>query len=412
RTKRSAAKRGYGNRAVRAWLPIYMSGIFLIASGRASAEPWSIEPRLGASAEYGTNPGLRIINPVSEEHVAALFSLPLRYDADGIQLFLSPSGRISNSRGYSSLASNYLHVNGNAQFTNDVGSTSVQGELARDSSLYYAGALASGIGVRRDTALTSADWTRSLTERSLLQLDASWTHVSYAQSANAFGLTDYRYLSAGPTFGYALTERDTLKVLSSFGLYQSLNGISESKSENLQLGFVRQLNELWSLSTIAGYSRSTNTQKYFFGPFFLGNFSSNQNGAVYAATLTRQNEQFSFSGGVSRSLQPTGFAYLSRQDSFTLNAAYALTERWDFGLSAAWQKVQNPVLGAPAGSGTRTNDARFLNVQLTANWHWTPQWIISMHVMRITQQFSPPPVSVASSGVSLDIVRQFLRFDL
>jgi hypothetical protein len=388
-----------------------MSGILAIVSSRVSAEPWSIEPRLGASADYATNPSLRPSNPRSEEHVAALFNLPVRYDADGIELYLSPSGRISNSRGYSSLASNYFHLDANAQFTNDLGSTSVQAELARDSSFYYNGQFANGIGVRRDTALTSVDWSRSLTERSQIQLDGSWTRVSYAQPPNATSLTDYRYLSAGPTFARALSERDTLKVLGSFGRYQSLNGITESKSENLQLGFVRQLNELWSLSTTAGYSRSTNTQKVFFGPFFLGSVSSNQNGAVYAATLTRQGEQFTLNGGVSRSLQPTGFGYLSRQDSVNLYATYALSERWDFVLGAAWYKARNPLaIGAQLLSGT--SDVRYANVQLTANWHWTAQWIIGMHATRVTQQYGPPTVSGASSGVSVDIVRQFLRFDL
>jgi hypothetical protein len=388
-----------------------MSGMLSIITGSASAEPWSIEPRLGASADYDTNPGLIELNSSSEEHVAALVGLPLRYDADGIAVSLSPSARISNSSGYSSLASSYTHIDGNAQFTNDVGSTTVQGELARDSSLYHVGGLVNGIGVRRDTASTGADWTRSLTERSLLQLDASWTRVNYGQNAEL--LTDYKYLNAGPTLAYALTERDTVKVLSSYGRYQSLDGITESTSENLELGFTRQLNELWTLSTTAGYTRSSNYEKFFFGPFYLGTLSSNLNGAVYAATLTRQNEQFNFSGGVSRSLQPAGFSFLSRQDSVNLTATYVRSERWDFALSTVWDQARNPTpLSAQGALGTANTDVRYFYAQLTAEWHWTPQWIISMHATRVTQQSSPPPFNAASSGVSVDIVRHFLRIDL
>ena len=131
-----------------------MSGMLSIIASTASAGPWSIEPRLGASANYDTNPALIEFNSSSEEHIAALVSLPLRYDGDGIALSLSPSARISNSRGYSSLASSYTHIDGNAQFTSDVGTTTVQGELARDSSLYHVGGLVNGLGVRRDTAST------------------------------------------------------------------------------------------------------------------------------------------------------------------------------------------------------------------------------------------------------------------
>jgi hypothetical protein len=388
-----------------------MSGMLSIIAGSASAGPWSIEPRLGASANYDTNPALIEFNSSSEEHIAALVSLPLRYDADGIALSLSPSARISNSRGYSSLASSYTHVDGSAQFTNDVGSTTVQGELARDSSLYHVGGLVSGLGVRRDTASTGADWTRSLTERSLLQLDASWTRVNYGQ--NALLLTDYKYLSAGPTFSHSLTERDTVKVLSNFGRYQSQDGITESTSENLELGYARQLNELWTLSMTAGYTRSTNSEKFFAGPFFLGSLSSSLNGTVYAATLTHQTERFNLSGGVSRSLQPAGFAFLSRQDAVNLTATYLRSERWDFSLSTVWDKALNPSrFGAQGALGAADTEVRYFYMQLTAEWHWTPQWIISMHATRVTQQSSPPPFSAASSGVSIDVVRQFLRVDL
>jgi hypothetical protein len=383
-----------------------MSGILATLAGNASAGPWSIEPRLGASAEYDSNPGLRESDPISENHIAALFDMPFRYDADDIAFSLRPSGRVSDSRGYSSLAANYFHVDSSVQVTDERGSASIQAELARDSSLYHAGGFVNGVGVRRDSAATSADWIRSMTERSQIQLDVSWTRVRFDQPPGATALVDYRYLSAGPTLAFSLSERGTLKVLGSYGRYQSLDGITESTSQNLQLGYVRQLDELWSLSTSAGYSRSANSQKYYVGPFFLGTLTSDQNSGVYAATLTRQDERFTFSGGASRALQPTGFAYLSRQDSITFSANYIRTERWDFGLSAGWQRARNPTLGG------RETSVRFLSSQLTTNWHWTPQWIISMRVTRFTQEYGPPTISAASSGASVEINRQFLRSEL
>jgi hypothetical protein len=386
-----------------------MGAMLTLASRSASADPWSIEPRLGISADYNTNPALVEFNPRAEDHVAALLNVPLRYDGDSTILSLTPSARIGDSSGYSSLASNYTHVLGNAQFVNSRGSTSVQAEWLRDSSLYHVGGLVNGLGVRRDTALTSIDWNRSLTERSQLDLNAGWTRVQYAQNETL--LTDYHYLTGGPSFGYALDERDTLRLLGNVGHYQSLNGLTESRSENLQLGLVRQLTELWSLTATAGYSRSTNTQKIFFGPFFLGSTSSSLNGAIYAATLSRQGEQLNFSGEVSRSLQPTGFAFLSRQDTVNITSTYKRTERWNFSLSAVWDRALNPSLGALGVAGP-TNDVHYVYAQLTAEWHWTSEWIIAMHARRVAQQSEPARFSTASSGVSIDIVRQFLRMDL
>lgn len=383
-----------------------MAGALSILAARAHAGPWSIEPRLGASAEYDSNPGLRQFDPQSEEHIAALFNVPLRYDTGYLQWDLTPSGRISNTRGYSSLAANYEHLDSMASLVSELGSISLQSGLARDSSLYHAGELDNGIGVRRDTAMSAIDWTHAMTARSQIQMDLSWTRVRYDQASAVTTLVDYKYLNGGPTFSYELNEHDTVKMLGSYGKYQSLSGISESKSENLQLAFVRRFTEIWSLSASAGYSHATDTQKYFFGPFFLGTLTSTQNSTVYSADLTRQGEVFNFDGGISRALQPTGQAYLSRQDSVHISDSYTRSERWDFALSATWQKVLNHYSsGADA-------EVRYISVQLTANWHWTPQWMLSMHAMHISQQYGQPPANDGSSGVSVDLIRQFLRTEL
>ncbi len=376
----------------------------------AGAGPWNIEPRLGVSADYSTNPVLREFNPKAEEHIAGLIDLPLRYDADALDVLFRPSARISNSRGYSSLASNYAHLDADAQISNELGSTTIQAGLARDSSLYYTGSLVSGIGVRRDSASTGVSWNRSVTERAQALLDASWTQVRYDEPVSLNYFVNYRYLSAGPSFAYAENERNTVKILANAGLYQSLNGITGSKSANLQLGFSRQLSEIWTLSTSVGYSRSTNSEKIYFGPFLLHTVTSNQQGTVYLATITRQADRFTLIGGVSRTLQPTGFAYLSRQDTYNLNATYARSERWDFALAATWAQAVNPDLG---GSGAvlsgRESAVRYFNTQLTANWHWTPQWAVSVHATRITDKYGPPAASGALTGLSLELSRQFLR---
>jgi hypothetical protein len=374
----------------------------------AAAGPWSIEPRIGVSTDYSTNPLLQSVGAKAEAHIAGLLDFPLRYDGDSVEYMLRSNSRLSNSSGYSSLASNFEHLDADAQFRDERGSTTVQAGWARDSSLYYAGALVNGIGVRRDTASTSVDWTRFLTERSQVQLDASWTQVRYSAPANFTNyLVDYRYLNAGPTFSVAVNERNTIQILGNVGRYQSLDGITESTSENLQLGLVRQLNEIWALSTSGGYSRSTNREKIFYGPFLLGTFQSNQTGTVYAATLTRQGEKLNLSAAVSRALQPTGFAYLSRQDKININASYVRSERWDYAIGGTWVRATNPI---PGTNGAISNaNTRYLNVQLTANWHWTPQWVVAMHATHVTQQYGPPTISAASTGVGVDLVRQFLR---
>lgn len=396
------------------WLAV-MTFTCAALAGRSHAEPWAITPRIGVSADYSSNPDLLPIDHTAEEHIAGLLDLPVSYDSDGIEVVIRPSGRLSNSKGYSSLASNYAHLDADAQFQTDRGSATVQGELARDSSLYFAGGLANGIGVRRDAASTSADWTRNLTERSQIQLDGSWSQVRYALPENATSLVDYRYISTGPTYAFMLNELNTFQVLGGVGQYQSLNpitdtpfynGTTQSKSASLQLGFIRQWNERWKLTATAGYSRSQDRENYYFGPFFLQAFKSDQDSTIYSATLVRQGETISLTGAVARALQPTGFEYLSQVTTANLGATYTRSERWDYAVNAIWQKAANPNL-----RGIVSN-AEYFNAQFTANWHWREQWLISMHVIRVSQERGPPTINIASNEVSVDIVRQFLRHDL
>jgi hypothetical protein len=387
----------------------------------AGAGPWNIEPLVGVSTDFETNPLLHQFGSESEEHIAALLDFPLHYDGDATEFSVRPYGRLSNSQGYSSLASNYAHLDSTAQFTNELGSTTLQANVARDSSLYYVGALVSGIGVARNTESTAGDWNRLLTERSQLQFDVSWVKVHYDEPSvsaeQAYNLVDYRYLSGGPTFSYSVNEIDTFKLLANVGRYQSLDGITESKSDSLQAGFVHPLSEIWTLAINAGYSQSTNTEKvldqllyYFYGVVSYETFSSKQNGTVYTATVTRQGERVNLTGSISRALQPTGFAFLSRQDSINLAGTYTRSERWDFALGASWQRAISPQESAGVAQLNGNEFAvRYLNAQFTANWHLTPQWVATLRATRITQEYGPPSVSGASSGLDIDITRHFLR---
>jgi hypothetical protein len=398
-----------------------MGMLTALSAGTAGAGPWNIEPLVGVSTDFETNPLLHQFGGESEEHIAALLDFPLRYDGDATEFSVRPYGRFSDSQGYSSLASNYAHLDSAAQFTNELGSTTLQANVARDSSLYYVGALVSGIGVARNTESIAGDWNRLLTERSQLEFGVSWVKVHYDEPSvsaeQAYNLVDYRYLSGGPTFSYSVNEIDTLKILANVGRYQSLDGITESKSDSLQAGFVHPLSETWTLAINAGYSQSTNTEKildellyYFYGVVSYQTYSTKQNGTVYTATVTRQGERVNLTGSISRALQPTGFAFLSRQDSINLAGTYTRSERWDFALGASWQRAISPQESAGVAQLNGNEFAvRYLNAQFTANWHWTPQWVVSLRATRITQEYGPPSVSGASSGLDLDITRHFLR---
>jgi hypothetical protein len=378
-----------------------MGGI--LASSASGAGPWSAAPRFGLAADFDTNPELRSSDERSEKHAAALVDFPIYYDLDSANFALIPHMRYSNSSGYSSVASNYLHVDASAQFNGERGSTTLSGEWSRDSSLYHVGELANGIGVRRDSTMPKMNCNREITERFQIQFDLNSTRVKYGQAVGGASLVDYRDSSAAPSVAYKITERDTLKILGSAGRYDSLDGRTRTKDFDLQLGWDHLLDESWTLSTSAGYSKSKNQVDIYFGPFFLGTAASTQNGAVYSARIKRQADITTISAGVSRALVPTGFAFLSRQDSVDVTVDHVYSERWSFDASIKWQKSVDPII--TGGSSDRS----YYIGAISAQWHWTPEWVISARAARIGQQYGPPTVRAASTGIELEIIRQFYR---
>jgi len=391
-----------------------MSGV--LASGAGRSGPLSTEPSVGVSTEYASNPYLLSIGARPENDEAILLSAPTHYDLDSTHFAVTPSIRYSSSGTYASLASNYYHLNGSAALTRGLDTFSLTAAVGRDSSLQQNGLSSNGVGVRSDSTSAGLDWQRALTERATLDLDAGWSRVLYNQGGESTGLVDYRYISGGPTIAYATSERNKIQLSAIVGQYLALDGNTESRNYSVQLGFNRQLSETWTLSAGGGYARSDNTEELFVGPFFIGSFvygpfpvgkaESRQQGPVYSVNLARPGERFSLAVNASRSYLPSGFQYLSRQDLAELDLAYTYSERWKFGAKIKYQETATPV------SGGELSTVRYASGLLTADWNWTPTWIVSLRATWIDVKYELPPVSAQSSGISLVISRQFLRLDL
>jgi hypothetical protein len=342
----------------------------------------------------------------------------VNYDSDDFHFAVTPNIRYGNASGYSGITSNYFHLDSSARLDTERSSTNVTASLYRDSSLLYAGEISNGVGVRRDTSTIALNWQDLLTERLQLQLGASTFRTLYAQTTAPSGtpesdqgsvlgsLVDYRYTTFSPALALVENERNTFRIIGSAGRYQALDDISDSDSASLQLGFDRQLSEIWRLKTTAGYSRAQSRYNFFFGRYLLEVIDSTQTGTVYSATLSRQSEVFTLDFGASRSLAPTGFAYLTLQEGVNLDASYKLSERWSYGATASWQTNSYPE--TDGGSFER----KYYSAMLSAKWQWTEEWAVTLQATKVVQVYGSPSVSGASSGVSLEISRQFYRKDL
>jgi hypothetical protein len=367
--------------------------------GRVFADSWSVQPLVGVAAVYSSNPQLLTEGYHPETRAAVLLDLPTYYDLETWHFSLLPRLRYSDETGYSSLASDYYHVDAGARLSTELDTLSFDASFYRDSSLLFAGETVNGIGVRKDTSLGDITWQHTFTERSAFQADVSALRVLYDTNQSQTGLVDYRYGSVSPTYSYAINERDTFKVLGSFGRYYALDGFTSSDNGNLQLGIDHRLSELWLLSANAGYSKSIDQFDFLFGE----TLKTNQNGAVYSLNLSRRGENANLSAGVSRSLVPSGFAFLSSQDKVSGLVNYAYSERWTFNGSAAWERLSEP--SVDGGSTQR----HFFDIEVSAAWRWTENWTVTLRASKIGQQYAAPAGSVTSNGLFFEIARQFYR---
>ncbi len=379
----------------------------------AKAGVWGIDPVLGITGDYATNPGLLDIPNTAQTDVALLIDAPATFNASDFKLSVLPSFRFGDTKSYSSVNSDYEHLNVRGEFDTERSVFTASAGATRDSSLYQ-NYLANGVtGVRRDGATADLNWDRLLSERLEVSTDVNTIRVRYGTAVGATSLVDYEYTSVTPTLAWIASERTKFTVIADVGQYDSLDRTTRSRDANLQLGLVRQFTQLWSLTASGGFSRALNRIKFneeFLvftanGPEILSipvREESSQNGAIYALNLARLGERLTLNVTASRQETPTGFAFLSRQNSVTLQANYSLSARWSIGGNAQYLRAQDPQLQGGA-SIPRTVEY----VGANASWKWTEHWSLTLGASRVMERYPSLHLDLTSNQVALTLSRKF-----
>jgi hypothetical protein len=391
-------------------LCLYVAVMTLCSSAKAGV--WGEDPLFGVTADYATNPALLFLQQPAQTNAALLIDAPLNYNADGFKFLAIPSFRIGDSKGYSSVTSDYEHLNLKGEFDTERNVLTATAGVDRDSSLYQDYLTNGTAGVQRDSAVGDLNWDRLLTERMDFNTDLNWTQVRYGEAVGVQTLVNFRYSSITPTLSWNAGERSKITFIASVGRYDSLDETTESRNGNLQVGFVRQLSEIYSLSAAAGYTRALNqldTSEEFLvftpqGPQIVTipiKEESSQNGTIYSINLARHGERLSLNATASRQLVPSGFAYLSRQEAFEVQGTYTYSDRWSFSGDARYLKAQDAELEGQEVD--RTLDY----VTLSTSWLWTEHWTVKLSASRVSEKFQSPDIRLVSNEVALTLSRQF-----
>jgi hypothetical protein len=378
----------------------------------AQAGVWGMDPAIGVTGDYATNPGLLEASDTHEASGALLLDAPATYYADANKFSLLPSFRLGDTTGYSSVTSDYEHLSAKEEYDTERSTFTDTLGAARDSSVYFNFLSNGAAGVRRDSALADLNFDRKMTEKLEFDADVNATRVRYGDAAGASTLVDYKYVSMSPAVTWNTVERNKFSLTMSVGRYNSLDGTTESRNGNVQLGFVRQLSEAWTLTASGGYSRALNRilaeeEVVVFTPFgpvieiIPVKAESAQNGSIYSANLAHQGTRLLLSATASRQIVPTGFAFLSRQQAIELKATYALSPRWTVSADVRKVDYQNP-----QANGTFYDiDVPYLKV--TASWQWTEQWTVSLSAAHVRETGRYSQIDVQSQELTLTLYRRF-----
>jgi hypothetical protein len=381
---------------------------------------WGMDPIIGVVGNYSSNPELAHLPDTGVTSGAFTLDAPSTYTDGRFKLSADPSVRVGDSNGYSTLTSDYYHINAKGEFDTERSTLSASAGFARDSSLTFNYATNGSGGVRRDSTVADVNWDVRPTERTDFDLDGSAQRVLFGEPVNISGFQDYEYNSASPTLGWIADERTRLTLIGgvsrydSLGLHNMFDGpySTESRSETVQIGFVRQLDELWTLTALGGFTRAFDRNygtQYelaafqgflFYVPISVDERSS-QSASVYSANLVHKGSQLFLNATASRSLAPTGLAYLNRTDVYDLQATYNLNERWALNGDVKSVEYQYP----PANGSQSVVNLRYFSLGVT--WHWTEQWLVTLTADRHTQTESYNTFKLASNDVMLSLSRQF-----
>jgi hypothetical protein len=99
-------------------------------------------------------------------------------------------------------------------------------------------------------------------------------------------------------------------------------------------------------------------------------------------------------------------AFLSRQDSYELQANYPCSERLRFAANARRVNSQDPQFFGPAIGRT------YSIASVTAIWRWTEKWTVTANASYVTSTYGPTSDKVDATGFSLELSRQFNRIAL
>ena len=365
-------------------------------SAAVSAEKWYREPVFNARTGYDDNIRLETDDPESAFNSQLTADARFGFRTEVSDVKFQTRLATYQYNGLSDLDYNEALFGVDSSLRHDLDTFGINANLLRDSSrtseLETTGSVETSIP--RIKTYISPNWSRQLSERSLLQLSYAHTDVDYqnkSRTATSSGtnLIDYRYDSASIGLIHKLSERTDLQTTLIGSRYKASGVYSKSETIGFQVGLTRRFSETLNASVALGLNH--------IDTFFINAASEKDEESDIAPLISisfdKKWERTSLNGSLSSSASPGGDGRMLSRNSVSLGFNHKFTERLNFALDTVY--TRNETAGGVKNSGdTRT----YYSIEPKLSWRASRWWTISGSYRYRAQEYTETDGGVADSN--------------
>jgi hypothetical protein len=241
--------------------------------------------------------------------------------------------------------------------------------------------------VNRKTQSITPQYTRLLSERSILVLSYTYSDIDFLEAENT-GFTDYIIENISGSFIYNLSERDKLSLTLTAIDYTSKDELVTYQLFISRFGIDHKFSETLSADFLIGPSRrnSTNLQRQTFDFFgqpvtITQEIDYSDRGLVLDAGIKQLFEMSSIEGRVSRDNRANSFGGLDEVNSFKVDYTDKLSELWRYKISGRYDDVTS------ISSGSRTTDRDSFYFESIAYYSINKDWNVNASYRYIARKF-------------------------
>ncbi len=221
------------------------------------------------------------------------------------------------------------------------------------------------VNQQQDTVSVNPSWGYILSERTTLDLAASFHDVSY-EDAGLVRTSDYRVGSVNLGVGHNLTERFALTGSLGYERYETQDITNEYDNVRFLAGGSHQLSEISSLAAQAGIRSTEQTREE---PLDGRTLTKDSLGPTFSLSYFRQ---FEAGGGLSlqarRDLAPTGSGEVVDSTGLLASLSIRLRPQWQLGITASAFRSRSPSGDAVRGDETSYSIGPRLSYRIVESW--------------------------------------------